>query len=54
MNLLRRCHECGQPLGTKDIFCPRCGAKQPREPNRSFARATSARLPVLAYPWATE
>jgi uncharacterized Zn finger protein (UPF0148 family) len=32
MNLLRRCHECGQPLGQKDLFCPRCGAKQPREP----------------------
>jgi len=31
MNLLRRCHECGQPLGQKDRFCPRCGAKQPRE-----------------------
>jgi uncharacterized Zn finger protein (UPF0148 family) len=32
MNLMRRCFECGQPLGKKDVFCPRCGAKQPREP----------------------
>jgi uncharacterized Zn finger protein (UPF0148 family) len=31
-NLLRRCVDCGQPLGKKDLFCPRCGAKQPREP----------------------
>jgi uncharacterized Zn finger protein (UPF0148 family) len=29
-NLLRRCHECGQPLGKKEIFCPRCGTKQRR------------------------
>jgi rRNA maturation endonuclease Nob1 len=32
LNLLRRCHECGQPVGQKEMFCPRCGAKQPREP----------------------
>ena len=31
-NWLRRCHECGQPLGGKDVFCPRCGARQPRQP----------------------
>jgi len=30
-NLLRRCHECNFPLGSKDLFCPRCGAKQRRE-----------------------
>jgi len=30
-NLMRRCHECGQWLGKKDLFCPRCGAKQPRQ-----------------------
>jgi len=35
MNLLRRCYECGQPIGKKDVFCPRCGAKQPREPKRA-------------------
>ncbi|HEY7742082.1 MAG TPA: zinc ribbon domain-containing protein [Burkholderiales bacterium] len=35
MSLLRRCFECGQPLGKKDVFCPRCGAKQPREPRRA-------------------
>ena len=35
MNLLRRCFECGQPLGKKDVFCPRCGARQPREPKRA-------------------
>jgi len=29
--LLRRCHECNLPLGNKDLFCPRCGAKQRRE-----------------------
>jgi len=34
MSLLRRCVECGQPLGKKNVFCPRCGAKQPREPKR--------------------
>jgi hypothetical protein len=36
INLLRRCHECGQPLGKKDVFCPRCGAKQPRDPKRRW------------------
>jgi len=30
-NLLRRCHECNFPLGSKDLFCPRCGTKQRRE-----------------------
>jgi predicted amidophosphoribosyltransferase len=30
-NLLRRCHECNFPLGQRDLFCPRCGAKQRRE-----------------------
>ena len=34
--LLRRCYECGQPMGKKEIFCPRCGAKQPREPKRAI------------------
>jgi rRNA maturation endonuclease Nob1 len=34
MTYLRRCHECNQPLGKKELFCPRCGAKQPREPRR--------------------
>jgi len=29
---LRRCHECNQPVGGKDKFCVRCGAKLPREP----------------------
>jgi rRNA maturation endonuclease Nob1 len=36
MNLMRRCFECGQPLGKKDMFCPRCGAKQPRDPKRKW------------------
>jgi uncharacterized Zn finger protein (UPF0148 family) len=31
-NLLKRCIECGQPLGKKEVFCPRCGTKRPREP----------------------
>jgi len=35
MTYLRRCHECSQPLGKKDLFCPRCGAKQPREPKNA-------------------
>jgi hypothetical protein len=30
--LLRRCRDCGRPLGHKDRFCPFCGARQPREP----------------------
>jgi len=38
MNLLRRCHECGQPLGKKDVFCPRCGAKQRRDGIRRAAQ----------------
>jgi len=28
---MRRCHECNFPLGKKDVFCPRCGARQRRE-----------------------
>jgi uncharacterized Zn finger protein (UPF0148 family) len=44
MNLLRRCHECGQPLGKKEVFCPRCSAKQPREPKKqSIDRTCHAR-----------
>jgi len=30
-NRMRRCHECDFPLGSKELFCPRCGAKQRRE-----------------------
>ncbi len=45
-NLLRRCHECNQPLGKKDIFCPRCGAKQPRKVATSNDEVTDA--PTLA------
>jgi hypothetical protein len=33
VNYLRRCIECNLPLGKKDRFCPRCGARQPREPS---------------------
>jgi len=29
---LRRCQDCGQPVGARDKFCARCGAKLPREP----------------------
>jgi predicted amidophosphoribosyltransferase len=36
--LLRRCFECGQPLDKKDVFCPRCGARQPREPRKQMDR----------------
>jgi uncharacterized paraquat-inducible protein A len=28
---LRHCHECNAPVGNKDLFCPRCGAKLRRE-----------------------
>ena len=28
---LRRCGDCGFPLGKKEVFCPRCGAKQRRD-----------------------
>lgn len=38
MNLLRRYFECGPPLGKKDVYCPRCGVKQPREPKRAVRR----------------
>jgi uncharacterized Zn finger protein (UPF0148 family) len=31
VNLLRRCHECNFPLSQREVFCPRCGAKQRRE-----------------------
>ena len=30
--LLRRCADCNQPIGNRDKFCARCGARQPREP----------------------
>ena len=59
MNLLRRCAECGQPIGRKELFCPRCGAKQPREPKKireggrakmRFPAVRSLDLPVLRSP----
>jgi len=31
-NLLKRCSDCNQPLGNRDKFCTRCGARQSREP----------------------
>ena len=30
MILMRRCYECGQPMGKKGLFCPRCAAMDPR------------------------
>jgi hypothetical protein len=30
---LRRCWSCNQPIGARERFCPRCGARQ-RDPNR--------------------
>jgi uncharacterized Zn finger protein (UPF0148 family) len=30
-NLLRHCYECNFPLGNRELFCPRCGARQRRE-----------------------
>jgi tripartite-type tricarboxylate transporter receptor subunit TctC len=32
ITLLRRCVDCGRPLGNRDRFCQGCGARQPREP----------------------
>ncbi|MBM3357519.1 MAG: zinc-ribbon domain-containing protein [Betaproteobacteria bacterium] len=43
MNELRRCHECGHPLGAKDVFCPRCGAKQRRERQQRASGACPCR-----------
>jgi uncharacterized Zn finger protein (UPF0148 family) len=37
VNLLRHCHECNAPVGRKELFCPRCGAKQRREKNAPCA-----------------
>ncbi|MDO8595793.1 MAG: hypothetical protein Q7R45_04130 [Sulfuricaulis sp.] len=37
-NWLRRCHECNFPLGKKDVFCPRCGAKQRRDKIANLCR----------------
>ena len=34
---LRRCHECNQPVGSKDKFCVRCGVKLPREPRALYS-----------------
>ena len=33
---MRRCVDCGHPVGNKALFCPRCGAKQPREPKHFY------------------
>lgn len=29
---LRRCQDCGAPVGARDRYCGKCGAKLPREP----------------------
>jgi hypothetical protein len=31
---LRRCWNCGSPIGARERFCPRCSARQ-RDPQRS-------------------
>jgi tripartite-type tricarboxylate transporter receptor subunit TctC len=36
LNLLRRCADCGRPLGKREKFCGRCGTRQPREPRVHF------------------
>ena len=28
VNALRRCYDCGYPIGRKARYCPRCGARQ--------------------------
>jgi hypothetical protein len=53
---LRRCHECNFPVGNRDLFCPRCGAKQRREKlaRAPFAAAQgSARLKFPRQPVGT-
>ena len=47
---MRRCLDCALPLGKKDMFCPRCGSKQPREPK--LASRVSAILLLTAVPHA--
>jgi tripartite-type tricarboxylate transporter receptor subunit TctC len=34
IHLLRRCADCNQPIGNRERFCARCGARQPRDPVR--------------------
>jgi hypothetical protein len=28
VNAIRRCYDCGFPIGKKARYCPRCGARQ--------------------------
>jgi uncharacterized paraquat-inducible protein A len=37
-NLLRRCPECNFPVGNRDLFCPRCGARLRREKLRALQK----------------
>ena len=41
---IRHCHDCNFPLGNKDLFCPRCGAKQRREEKLAAAPARGQTL----------
>ena len=36
---MRRCQDCGAPVGSKDKFCAKCGAKLPREPRLLYSDA---------------
>ncbi|MGV3627237.1 MAG: zinc-ribbon domain-containing protein [Betaproteobacteria bacterium] len=38
---MRRCQDCGAPVGAKDKFCARCGAKLPREPRINLIASLS-------------
>jgi hypothetical protein len=42
---MKRCHECSFPLGSRDLFCARCGAKQRRD---KIAPAAHERKPEPA------
>jgi predicted amidophosphoribosyltransferase len=48
-NRLRRCHECNFPLGNRDLFCPRCGAKQRREKLANGLHAAPMRRKALRF-----
>ena len=39
-------------MGKKEIFCPRCGAKQPREPKERIDRITGIKSVCFrVIPW---
>jgi len=48
-NRMRRCHECDFPLGSKELFCPRCGAKQRREKAQASTLTRHPARPALQH-----